>query len=276
MHALDGPRLKVARAKAEIDRLGTMEDAFTQNTRYHIVRAEFNPKSGKYVWRVSVDGLPPSLEWGIYIGEIAHNLRSALNQLVYQLALLERPNIPKTVARNLQWPIARCRKEFKNRKGKQMLELLRSKHKAIIERLQPYKRRGSVDFVSLNRAEYRGCNSPLFWLNEINNADKHRLIQVVGAKTAIGPVIGRLRTSDIIDLSDISLGRIRILKDGAKFEEYASHVYVDSEIIPLIAFAHGCKAVAGRGVIFVLDLITKHVSEIVEGFASEFPDRLRH
>ena len=58
---LYGPRLKVARAKSEIERLRLAEDTFRENTQYHIVRAEFNTKSGNYVYRVRIEGSPPFL-----------------------------------------------------------------------------------------------------------------------------------------------------------------------------------------------------------------------
>jgi 8-oxo-dGTP pyrophosphatase MutT (NUDIX family) len=44
---------------------------------------------------------PPPLDWGVEIGEIAHNLRSALDGLVYQLAL----PTTKAPAGNAQFPI---------------------------------------------------------------------------------------------------------------------------------------------------------------------------
>ena len=124
MHPLDGPRLKIRRAESEIDRLRLMEDTFFQNTKYYIVPAEMNPISGKKVYRIRINGPPPSLDWGVYIGEIAHNLRSALNYLIYQLALLETS--PETVAwdRSLQFPIFGNPSEFRD-SGKRMIRLLK-------------------------------------------------------------------------------------------------------------------------------------------------------
>ncbi|MEE8193881.1 MAG: hypothetical protein V3T73_00070 [Dehalococcoidales bacterium] len=185
MHPLDGPRLKVARAKAEIDRLGTMQDVFFEHTHYYIVRAEHNPISGKYVLRVRIDGPPPSLDWGVFIGEIAHNLRSALNYLVYQLAFLNTANEPEAVARDrrLQFPICLKGKDFKT-KGKNRIKLLRPEHQARIKRLQPYKRSRGVLLKTIDLTKRRGRDSPLFWLEEINNADKHRIIQVVEVRPA--------------------------------------------------------------------------------------------
>ena len=273
MHPLDGPRLKIVRAKSEIDRLGLMEDAFRENTKHHVVRAEFNPKSGKNVYRISIDGSPPSPEWGVYIGEIAHNFRSALDNLVYQLALLHDP---ETVAgpkgRRLQFPIFVVRDgpdkngTFEGQK-KRMIGLLRPEHQARIERLQPYKRGSGVPFKPTNLPKRGRRNGPLFWLQEINNADKHRLFQVVASRTGIGLVIDRGGDSPNRSFTKL---RYIILKDGAKFGEAPPDMHVDTKISPVIAFGHSCKAVAPMGVCYVLELIATYVSEIVESFAPEF------
>ncbi len=266
MHPLDSPRLKISRAKAEINRLRLMQDALFENTHCNVVRAEQNPESGKDIYRIKMDGLPPSLDWGIYIGEIAHNLRSALNHLVYQLALLNSLNEPETVARDksLQFPIFLDKGKFAT-KGKGMIKLLKSEHKASIERLQPYNSSSSPHLKTIDLTKWSGCNSPLFWLEEINNADKHRLIQVTGIK------ISGFSTTYWGEQTDAFVGgTFDILEDGAKFGEAAPDVHVNVQIHPLIGFANGCEAVVNKPVCLLLDLIGTTVSEIVESFTSEF------
>ena len=269
MHPLDGPRCKVTRARVEIDQLRSMRDVFFEHTHYSAVRAEQNLKSGRYIYRIKIDGPPPALDWGVYIGEIAHNLRSALNYLVYQLALLNGSNKPASVARDkrLQFPVFLRSREFKV-KGNNMIKLLRPEHKARIERLQPYKRSGGMLLKSVNLAEWRGRNSPLFWLEEINNADKHRIIQVAGVKPG-GFVIsywGERTKPPFKGVRQV----FRILRDGAKFGEADPDVHVNTQIRAFIAFTDGCEAVRNEPVCDLLDKIRITVSEIIESFVSEF------
>ena len=184
MHPLEGPRLKVRRADSKIKSLRGAEKVFMRESKYEVVRAEFNPKSGEYVYRVRASSPPPSLEWGVDIGEIAHNLRSALDRLVYQLAFL---NTAPKAPTGTQFPIFLIGKTTKKRngrliahferEGRRYIASLRPSHQACIERLQPYKRGQG------------GRTNPSWMLSEINNADKHRLIQVVGGKTGAGPAI---------------------------------------------------------------------------------------
>lgn len=266
MHLLNGPRLKIRRAEAEFDRLRLMQDAFFENTHYTIVRAEQNPKSGKYIYRISIDVPPPSLDRGIYIGEIARNPCSAPNQLIYQLALLNSANEPKALTgdRSLRFPIFLDGRDFKA-KGKHMIKLLYPEHKTSIEGLQPYNSLSSPCLKTIDLAERSGSGSPLFGLEEIDNADKHRIIQVVGARAVSvsyawwGERGDPLRTVEFF----------KILKDGAEFAE-SPEMGVNPQLSPLIAFTDGCDSIATKQVCLLSTGIADAVSDIIEMLASEF------
>jgi len=87
MHPLDGVRLKITRAKEQIDAFYKEVDMFWM---YEPKPCEVIPKSGSkkpnYSYIFQVNRLPPQ-EWGVVVGEITYNLRSALDHLAWQLAL---------------------------------------------------------------------------------------------------------------------------------------------------------------------------------------------
>ena len=268
LHPLEGPRLKIRRAESELEALRQAEKTFRSATKYRIMKSEFNPNSGKYVYRVSIHGLPPNPEWGVFIGEIAHNLRSALDSLVYELALL----VTKSPAVNTQFPIflvghttqrgSGKRKDLiphfegmRRSDGRSMIHQLLPEHQARLEQMQPYKRGND------------GRASPIYWLKEINNADKHRLIQVVGAKTGIVPFAAEWG-DDFKYPFQIRPGKI--LKHGAKFGEASPGVSIHSVFMPLIAFWDGCPPVQGKAVVNTLRIISEQVSRVVEDFSTEF------
>ncbi len=278
MHPLDGPRLKVRRAKGQLDALRRAEQAFWKKSGYEAVKAERNPKTGNDVYRMSVEFSPP-IQFGVQIGEMAHNLRSALDGLAHQLALLNPKT--KTPARTTQFPVflwgrtskVDChgkplRQFYGKRKGRgqgeKMIKELLPEHQTIIKRLQPYKRVGrhhtKRPWLSFARSH------PLYLLTEINNADKHRLIQVPGFKPT-GLAWGGW--TDLVE-GPIYTQRTGVLKDGAKICEFPPDVQVQSKLIPLIAFSEGCEAVRSLGVIPTFYAIIEEVSKIIEGFAPEF------
>jgi hypothetical protein len=71
-----------------------------------VVVGEFNRQTSEYVIRGKVT--KPTGEIGVIAGDAVHNLRSALDHLAWQLALLNtaKPH-PRT-----QFPIARSESEF--------------------------------------------------------------------------------------------------------------------------------------------------------------------
>jgi hypothetical protein len=251
MEPLYGSKLKIRRAKSKIDELIRLEDSFRQDSSYRLVRSEFNPESGEYVYRII--GSSPLIpeQWSIYIGEIAHNLRSALNYSIYQLALLN--TVPETVASSkiLQFPIFDSPADFR-KKGKRMIRLLKPEHQTLIEGLQPYE--GRYEYYSL------------IWLEEINNADKHRLIQVVAARNAQPNVLSHW--GDGHHFSTVS-GLVE-LKEGAIFIHASPHVNVNENVIPQIAFRYGCSEVRGYSVTRVFSKIYIRVSDIIEDISRFF------
>jgi len=270
MHPLDGPRLKIARAKSHIEVLRLANAGFTAKADYRVVVAELDPKSREYALRALINVLPP-LELGVCIGEVAHDLRSALDGLIYQLGMLNGAS--EEALTRTQFPIflkqrvLGCRGKCSGKPphftcgGLKLIKPLRREHQAEIERLQPY-RRGN-----------KGKRSPLYFLHELNNADKHRLLQVVGAKPA-GYGAGAAWGDE--PLPDYWILPRTVFEDGAKVGGVAAadvhkrKVQMEQRIAPLIAFWQGCKAVQGLGVAPTLSQIADHASQIIESFGPEF------
>ena len=268
MHPLDGPRLKVRRAMRQIEHLRRMEDAFGEVADYRLIKANSYPERGKDTYYIILNILP-SQDWGVCIGEVAHNLRSALDGLVWQLALKSTSTPP----RDTQFPIHLIGNSEKRRSppekgfvpqfskgGLNMIKSLHPVHQAAIERLQPYNSTGT-----------RPADHPLHHLNEINLADKHRLILVVGARPASVSWGGFVPIGhDHMPEPIWHDARIHVLEDGAPFVTVPSEVYVDTEIPPYVVFSEGCAAVRGDRVVFILRKIADCVSNIIEDFATAF------
>lgn len=251
--SLDGPRLKVKRAVLEIDLLERQINRFIAQAQYEIVAAEFNKATGKRVYRLKINGNPrvdPNL--GLLCGEICHNLRSALDQLVYQLYLLDPANDPKD--QRTQFPIlskAPSRKNgqsFERRTINSDLKGVRKKHRDMIELQQPCKRRQG------------GANGPLAILSNLNNADKHRMLkelQVPG-----GMYEYEIKGSN----ASFRPSPARVLRDGAKLFEFDPSVTVLPGFEPQVSFWD-----EQLPVVLSLRLIAQKVSSIIEDFNADFP-----
>lgn len=155
MHLLDGAFLRVERAVEHLSDLQARIDAFNAKER----EATAIKVEGQTVSVVGEQNPPPQM-LGLIAGEVVHNLRVALDYLVYELAFLgEGAPREKT-----QFPIEDRPEGFSGWR-KTRLEGVEDEHVGIIERYQPYK----------------GCD----WsrvLRDISNQDKHRTLHLIAGR----------------------------------------------------------------------------------------------
>jgi hypothetical protein len=278
MHPLDGPRAKIKRADRQVKALQASFQKFFKDHPCTVTIAEFDKKAGHH--KLRIHGVPSSLpdEWGVLIGEIAHNLRSALDLLAWQLVLLSG-NSP---TRQTEFPVFTVGRTKRKRKGKliphfcvkgglRCLIGMRRRFKARIKEFQPYKRRN------------KGSRSALYLLHELNIADKHRLITVlttvVGGMQFSGHVGGgsKFKVGTPIDDNAV-IGHARplppegvLVLDVSTMRIVTHHeIQADVDVTPGICFGDGCDAVRRLPVTRTLQKMSSEVSRIVESFAPGF------
>lgn len=162
--SLSGVALKLSRAQhhlkelhVEVGKMFTKDEVCTPVPGLNA--------QGKPILRVK--NVPePDPRLGVIIGDVAHNLRSALDHLVYQLCIpsgASEPADPEAPA----FPITSSSRRWRGAQWR--LDQAREGTKTRIERLQPYHRRKDPD-------------TRLLWqLRELSDIDKHRLLHVAPA-----------------------------------------------------------------------------------------------
>ena len=161
-HPLDDCRLKIARAKEQFDALHAEIAQFFEDYPY-VVRIYVDPQTGDEVFEAPE---PPTFDrsWGVIVGEIAHNCRSALDWLANVL-VTESGGEPD---RETAFPISRTEADYlrKNRTGvpyrDRLLRGMRDDFKDRIDAVQPYKR-GDLAYADA-----------LVALRYLTDRDKHR------------------------------------------------------------------------------------------------------
>lgn len=119
------------------------------------------------VFRLQVNVRPDLLGWGIILGDAVHNLRAALDHVVWQLAELKAQPPDHT-----EFPIFHSRNKFgatdkhgpTRASGLSKIVGLPVETRHIVERAQPYHRGGEAHL------------HPLWVLHRLNNLDKHRVV----------------------------------------------------------------------------------------------------
>lgn len=166
------------------------------------VYSELDAEGRNKLIKVEILRDPPA-ELGLIIGDCLHNLRSALDNLAYDLARSHR-GVPlsKSVARESQFPIFKDCDQFLD-KGMDQIRGIAPVCKTIIKGLQPY---------------YRGekfAYHRLWMLRELSNSDKHRVLH----PTLLLPQAASMFVGDS-DISDIRFNWGTIEEDGAVIAWY--------------------------------------------------------
>jgi len=186
----DGVRAKLDRADQHLRTLQHAFDLWVGGETYEIVDV-IDYDTGEDILTFRWVTAQPYVEWGLLVGDCVHNLRSALDHLVYALAVNSSGVDPPPNARRLQFPIADQKNAFaaeRNRKLKGLPEHLVSK----IEGCQPYHRFGP---------------NPLTIIREVSNMDKHRVVPVaVSTLEAIHASAVPERDTRAIGIEDYGLG----------------------------------------------------------------------
>ena len=162
---IEGCRAKADRAEAAIEEMGTEWRAWVDSNPYPS-RIAADTNTGQYCVYFDFSGATIPLEFPVRVGEIAHDLRSALDHLVWREAveLLGHRPTKKEGALSLQFPIFRSRKKFVAYRQSKGNGFVGPDAWTIIERYQPYDRGKPKRSKGLEL---------LAW---INNMDKHRFI----------------------------------------------------------------------------------------------------
>ncbi|MBT2472096.1 hypothetical protein J7E97_30605 [Streptomyces sp. ISL-66] len=174
---MDGCRAKLARAD---EHLRSFEDSLNSFRAAHPIKVtvERNVDEKAFIFHV-YDVEPCNPEWGVLIGDCAHNARSSLDHLVFQLSVqgLGR-GLTTAEARSSQFPV--CEQMDSYRRAERGVVHLLPEHKQRIWEVQPFN---AGDEKIWGPHDMPGPPAPipsyLRELTNLNNADKHRVITPV-------------------------------------------------------------------------------------------------
>lgn len=122
-----------------------------------------------YVLRFRYEREPDLQKWSVVVGEIVHNLRSALDNLIYSLAVEASGQDPPPGANQLQFPICKTEESYKQQLAKGRVAPLDISTQTLVKELQP--------FASV-------ANWGLAVVQHLNNSDKHRKLTVHAVRPA--------------------------------------------------------------------------------------------
>lgn len=258
--SLSGVRLKLQRAKDQIEGLQADTLAFV-DTHPYTAGLHFDRDVRELTFSVQVKKLPPPI-WGVRIGEIIHNLRSALDHVVWELVVLKTGGPPKT--KQNQFPVFETEPGFNDRGVGKFLADVGAEAIDLIRSEQPFR-------------TGENALSPLWHLKELSDVDKHRTLHVTGSlvKTFNAKMPPLLYPVTINELDVRTSGPIQneaVLWRCSIPEAHDwpfQHRNVNADLSVDIAFDQGTPAVGGWLVIATLANVHGRTHRIVERIAGE-------
>lgn len=155
---LEGAFAKITRARELSHELDRELDEWMRSTQHVTLRAHITGAGAAGILRVvvdHVDSLP--LRVSVILGELIHDLRSALDNVAWELAVRNRGH--GAVSRRTSFPICTNETEFDAARTQARLEHIAPEHVSVIRDCQPF-----------DNAQ------PLAQLARLSNTDKHRTI----------------------------------------------------------------------------------------------------
>jgi hypothetical protein len=219
-HPLESAKLKVERAHDHVRVFNQHVKRFLESDPYLIVR-ELENDGAQHVYSVRVCGKPPPY-LGTIVGDVFHNLRSALDSVVYDLSAPSIPTLTKRERRSIGFPIALDKGKYDPSPARFASEAAQTQ----IERAQPYH--GEIP-----------ADEPLGIIHELNRVDKHRHVLVVPA-IAMGAQWKRPGT--VVSESFHPLGPFEDGAELARFRLTARQPEVDMEFRPMFHVSLGDRA----------------------------------
>ncbi|MCY0903614.1 hypothetical protein [Arthrobacter sp. H14-L1] len=161
--------LKLARAREHVESLRSEIDIF-MGSGDAAVHLDLEDSGRQHVWRWTSFAEPPA-HLALLVGDAVHNVRAALDHLIYALATQgaqrRQEEIKPTQMRQLQFPVYLDEETFLRNLGNGRLKFVSPDARHFIEARQPYA------VIPDHPEQY------LLWqLAELDNIDKHREVRL--------------------------------------------------------------------------------------------------
>jgi hypothetical protein len=166
MHSLpplESTRLKIDRAYKDVRVFNREVEDFLETEPFTVSR-KVERGGREHAYYVAISRTPPP-DLGTAVGDVVHNLRSALDSIVYDLSVSAHPTLTEAQKRSIGFPIALEETALNAAPMRYAPQPAQDE----IEALQPYN--GGIPVRV----------SPLWLVHELNRLDKHRFVQVIPA-----------------------------------------------------------------------------------------------
>jgi hypothetical protein len=152
---LDDSWTKFARGKEHLETPALECEGYLRAGPVFTAEVFYDPEASTVEPKFRADPMPPP-RIGAIVGDVAHNLRSALDVAAWQLAIANDEDAAREQRHLVTFPLTRGSEDFRKSRA---LAFFSEPARLVIELLQPYQ----------------ASMEALGWLRDLSNADKHRV-----------------------------------------------------------------------------------------------------
>lgn len=250
--ALSGCWEKVDRAKHHLDSLDAEFRPGPKNDLYKALT--YSDPHGNLIFEARI-AARVLVRWGVIAGEVAHDLRSALD---HAMCALVRRTIPDSDCAYLYFPIYTKRLANGERRN-ELVSIADPKAEAIIEGVQPCH---ALDGPEMH---------PLWLLHLLNRWDKHRMVQVAALR--LGFPVDAAPPDQAAKIIQLNVARTT-LKDHTTVYSYKVNMppAVEMKRQPILVIGFdGPGPVAGEPMLPLLGGMGRAVEDILTKLEPLFP-----
>ncbi|HKW16426.1 MAG TPA: hypothetical protein VJO35_02840 [Terriglobales bacterium] len=159
-------RAKLSRSQEHAQTIYGEIKAWIDREPYSLTK-QVNPDCTRYSLVLRENEPAPFKRWTLIFSDALNNLRSALDYLVYEVAVIDTCTIPPAFERKLMFPLTDSDADFDEAvRKRRVLGDISDPVRAVFKSLQPYHR------------PHPTLPPLLYILRELNNTDKHRLLNL--------------------------------------------------------------------------------------------------
>ncbi|MEQ1760191.1 MAG: hypothetical protein ABL986_17890 [Vicinamibacterales bacterium] len=252
MPSITDVRLKVSRAEAHLD---TFKAAANAGKDASPVAQGIYWEDGHLKYRTMAT--PITTEHGIMLGDVIHQLRAALDHLLFLPAA--RLTTDQKVLRQIQFPISIMESEYKDSRSLKALRRLFGASAPVLDEL-----RGHQPFVT----HATPTDSPLWVLGELDVIDKHRTVLLTGGTvSAVGHVIDGEGQKHAIDLRKVPIvDGVAVFPINHVFTELPREIGL--KVAPYIVF-HETGVRDNLSVFPIIRSLFESVTKVIDAFEAK-------
>ncbi len=215
-------RDRIKRAKGHSNALADAWNEFVAEEMYETFCAVKDDGTG-YIQVIPRHDEFPS-HFGLELGEFLYQVRAALDNLIFDAAILDSGQNPPPKHEKLEFPICSSLRDFNDRPWK--IAPLAEKRRMLVEAVQPYNAPDlTPDLIPLN------INRALGMIHDWSRMDRHRELHVVGSWASnASPMFRHAPDVSIVDIAVSTGGFLEHEHEIATFrvEGYIRGMKVDA------------------------------------------------